>query len=332
MSKYYKPISNHSKARSKQRLGHSEKELSKIAKRVRQDGLQAVQVKGELYDALTKQVGSSIVYYANAIYIFGYAGVLVTVLNKNLQFDKELYKYTSYPVFYTYKTNRYKYANDKSRMKEELAAGYAYYKNKILELLASSGADFIRFSHIEGKTGNVEICAERLPADAILNIYKETGLKVIFVSKQDVKQLEKDKVKNSICAWLRARFIYAKVNYLSDTEVVVKRAAMSADVTNKIKHDFETEFKRKLYLRESGDGLTQKTFVPEKIVEAQRMLAWIKQRIKAPMSLMDYTDTIAYLEIDAPVDTISGKVRTKFMEEFGKALDVKQKKPQKEKR
>jgi hypothetical protein len=217
-------------------------------------------------------------------------------------------------------------------MKEELAAGYAYYKNKILELLASSGADFIRFSHIEGKTGNVEICAERLPADVVLNIYKETGLKVIFVSKQDVKQLEKDKFKNDICAWFRARFIYAKVNYLSDTAVVVKRAAMSADVTNKIKHDFETAFKRKLYLREPGDGLTQKTFVPEKIVEAQQMLAWIKQRIKVPMSLMDYTDTIAYLEIDAPTDTISGKVRTKFMEEFGRALDVKQKKPQKEQR
>ena len=105
--KHHSTVSKHSVTRSKQRLGTTKNGINKTARRALQDGLKANQTKGILYSMLTSYVGKTVLYYANAIYIFGNKDILITVLNVETQFDKDLYRYVNCPEFITYKQNRY---------------------------------------------------------------------------------------------------------------------------------------------------------------------------------------------------------------------------------
>ena len=131
MAKHRKQMSKHSVTRAKQRLGHTKHGISESANRAFATGLRAKQTKGALHDMLTSYVGKTVVYYANAIYIFGNWDVLITVLDKDTNFDKELYKYVDYPTYMFYKQNRYKYQKDRTKLKQDLAVGNSYYINQI---------------------------------------------------------------------------------------------------------------------------------------------------------------------------------------------------------
>ena len=141
-----------------------------------------------MYHALRSRLGRgacAVVYYANAIYVFGARNVLITVLDKNLNYDKELYKYVKYPVFIQYKQDRYRYVKDKTKMKAEIAAGTSYYIERVKEILSGTGAEVVSLkvhSNINGYL--VHIKSDPIPYDLIQKIQQEIGVNVHYVGDE----------------------------------------------------------------------------------------------------------------------------------------------------
>jgi len=232
-------------------LGATKNGVHKHATRAKQDGLRPNQTKGILHSLLTSYVGTPVVYYANAIYIYGNGGVLITVLNVETQFDKDLYQYTDYPTFLIYKQNRYKYAKDRTKMNQEIAEGTEYYLNRIRELVAPCEISIRNIQGLPHKRYRIWIKYPILSDEIADKITEETGLEVAFVGETISDDEEVKALKQTMRRWITIKSaIFPKVKHIDNDKVIIWVDTMSDKI--KIKDSlpplFEKEFGRELWV------------------------------------------------------------------------------------
>lgn len=246
-------VSKHSVQRGKQRRGLNPGGFNTNVQRALNFGLQYSKTSGELYHALRSRLGRgacAVVYYANAIYVFGARNVLITVLDKNLNYDKELYKYVKYPVFIQYKQDRYRYVKDKTKMKTEIATGTSYYIERVKEILAGTGAEVVSLKvHSDVNGYLVHIKSDPIPYDLIQKIQQEIGVNVHYVGDEIVEtnKLEKlHELKYKVWSWFGHRGIEVKIpnSGISDTAIAVKvkKFEEKVQIVDKYKQEFEKTF------------------------------------------------------------------------------------------
>lgn len=244
-------VTKHAVMRGNQRLGVNRTGLDLLARRARQDGLGWADTTGELRNMLSSRSahGCSTKYYANAIYIFGKGDVLVTVLNIDTSFDKDLYKYTTYPVFVTYKQNRYKFAKDKTKMNKEIAVGTEYYKNKIFEIAAPNEVKIKCIKSLPHKQYSLCVTSAVLHYEITDRIKAETGLEVEYVDEYYCKDEETKALKADIRKWIFIKTATSpKIKSIDDQTVRVQVKTMGDKIRLKdnVAVLFEKEFNRTL--------------------------------------------------------------------------------------
>ena len=324
--KKYKAISKHSVTRGKQRLGNTKNGISLAAKRARKDGLEAHLVKGALHDEMVKHAGNLIIYYANAIYIFGKTDALITVLNKGTLFDKELYKYTSYGTFVSYTYARYKYTENKEKMYEILNEGYNYIVAQINEYIAPylAKCDHIYADpYTKNKYGQANIsCDGTLPTEIVEKIKNDFGLVVMYLNApKEVNPNETMDHARIIKDWFSNNYnINVKVSF-ADGKYTILRTATSSPVkviSEKVQKSYEKAFKSKLYIRYKGDRLSNNVLVPEKIAFALKITNWL-QNYTSNYIIFDIDKTNVEIQSN---ENISEDLKDNFYKEFNKVLLV----------
>ena len=244
-------VTKHAVTRGTQRLGTTKHGICTSASRARRDGLSWENTTGELHEMLSSRSAHGCItrYYANAIYVFGKGDVLVTVLNIDTSFDKELYKYTTYPVFVVYKQNRYKFAKDKTKMNQEIAAGTEFYKNRISEI-----ADPIEFKikcikALPNKQFSLRIQSDVLPEEIVAQIKAETGLDIEYIDEVAYGDEVLKQLKADIRKWFFCKVALSpKIRYINEQTVRVQVKTMSdkIKIKDRCSVEFEKEFHRRL--------------------------------------------------------------------------------------
>lgn len=112
-----KGITNHSIRRARQRTGITSNQLVKISNRAKVDGLSRDNTKGELYSLLSRfqRKNSVAKFYANVIYVF-IGDSLITVMNVDPSYEKNLLDYVTVPVYVNYLKSRFKYKTNKTEL------------------------------------------------------------------------------------------------------------------------------------------------------------------------------------------------------------------------
>lgn len=116
-----KNLTNHSVKRARQRTGITKNQLHDIALRAKTDGLHEGNTRGELFDLIKRleHRDNYVRFYANALYIFK-KHVLITVIDADPKYEKNLLQYVSIPTFIWYKQNRVKRKRDSSNLIKEI--------------------------------------------------------------------------------------------------------------------------------------------------------------------------------------------------------------------
>jgi len=252
-----KSLTKHAVMRGNQRLGVNANGLSAMAERARRDGLGWQDTAGELRTMLSSRSihGCTAKYYANAVYVFGKGYVLVTVLNIGTSFDKDLYKYTTYPVFVTYKQNRYKFAKDKTKMNQEIAVGTEFYKNKIIELAAPNEVKIKCIKALPHKQYNLCVTSAVLHYEITDRIKAETGLDVEYINEYYCRDEEMQSLKADIRKWIFIKVAMSpKIKYIDDQTVRIQVKTMHEKIRIKdtLPVLFEKEFHRQLCVEVKG--------------------------------------------------------------------------------
>ena len=315
----YKAITKHSTSRAKQRLGGSKNSIGILAKRAREDGLTEKDVYGDLLHELLSHARPirKIYYYANAFYIFSTDGALITVMNKNSLFDKELYKYTTYPIFIKYTQNRYKHTKNKEKMNEILDAGHKYLIEQINNLLKPFGGK-CKSLHEETCTAYLVYDMD-IPFNTIQLIYKRYGISfknhndqpnIVTPSKFDKIALIKD--------WFLSTYdMSVKVNYV-DNKFAIFRVAETSNVqkiTPAMKDYFKTVYNLIPLIWNKGEGFTVNTLVPEKFEDTKQIIRWFKQNTELNPKILDITDENVIIDLK-----VSEEIKSNFYNEFKKTL------------
>ena len=249
MAKHRKQMSKHSVTRAKQRLGHTKHGISESANRAFATGLRAKQTKGALHDMLTSYVGKTVVYYANAIYIFGHGDVLITVLDKDTNFDRDLYKYVDYPTYMFYKQNRYKYQKDRTKLRQDLAIGNSYYISQINEILLPCSTSINSIYSMIGGGYEIKVNPENLSGEIVNQIISEFGVAVTFCTEtESVTAKEIKELKRQMVSWFTHRGIISQIKSLNSNTARLKvySDADKLKVENQLAADFEKEFGYKI--------------------------------------------------------------------------------------
>lgn len=124
-------VTNHAKRRGKQRNGFAKGTVEKMSSRAWVDGLPRELITGELREVLDRFHGKFVRYYVNTVYIFSSNGTLITMMNIDPKYEKNLLDYVDYCTFVKYKTNRFKH----KRSKDELEAVLSEARVKTMEKL-----------------------------------------------------------------------------------------------------------------------------------------------------------------------------------------------------
>ena len=240
-------ITKHSATRAKQRLGHTKNGVAEMSKRAFATGLRASQTHGALHAMLSSYSGRTIVYYANAIYIFGYGDVLVTVLDKGTSFDKELYLYVDYPTYMFYKQNRYKYQTDRSKLKADLETGAKYYTGLMNDILAPYNVSVRNIHTVKGGGYEVSIDIDFLPDEVMDQILAETGVPVTLSITKDMSPDVK-KLAHDMRTWFAYKGILGQICKVTDTSarLIVHSFEDKIKVKEQLEPAFEETFKRDL--------------------------------------------------------------------------------------
>ncbi len=249
--KIYRTVTKHAVTRGNQRLGSTKNGIDALTKRAKQDGLGWNDTTAELPRTLSSRSvhGCTNKYYVNAIYVFGKGNILVTVLNIDTSFDKELYKYTTYPVFVIYKQNRYKFAKDKTKMNQEIAAGTDFYKNRVLEITAPNRVGIKCIKTLPNKQFSLRIQSDVLPEEIVAQIKAETGLDVEYIDEVAYGDEVLKQLKADIRKWFFCKVALSpKIRYINEQTVRVQVKTMSDKIKlkDRCSAEFEKEFHRRL--------------------------------------------------------------------------------------
>lgn len=249
--KIYRTVTKHAVTRGNQRLGSTKNGIDALTKRAKQDGLGWYDTTGELRRMLSSRSvhGCTPKYYANAIYVFGKGNILVTVLNIDTSFDKELYKYTTYPVFVIYKQNRYKFAKDKTKMNQEIAAGTDFYKNRVLEITAPNRVGIKCIKTLPNKQFSLRIQSDVLSEEIVAQIKAETGLDIEYIDEVAYGDEVLKQLKADIRKWFFCKVALSpKIRYINEQTVRVQVKTMSDKIKlkDRCSAEFEKEFHRRL--------------------------------------------------------------------------------------
>lgn len=324
-----KNVSHHSMRRGKQRAGLSKTETKKMASRAFADGIDFNWTTGKLYEELSGHYGN-IRYYANQIYIFGKRGILVTVLNIDPQYERDLIDYVTYPVFVWYKNNRYKYKNNGKEVAKEINDAKTKVLNDINTNFFNSTIRAVDIS-AQHRTGTVTVttCTPDAITDELKAEFKaKYGMSIAiqenkvaaFNNKASSFSVSEANKQILIKTWFNENTpVRVKVNYFDSKNVILRVTSMYTkdQITPAMKEEFERLFKLKAFIREKNDGLTQNVFTPEKIELASSVLDWF---VKKELSVYIY-DVYDEAVVVYPHDTeIPNDINEEFYKTFNRIL------------
>lgn len=298
--KKQKNTSNHSMRRGKQRAGLSRNETKKMAIRAMNDGIDPAWTHGALYDELSTHYGT-IRYYANNVYVFGGNGKLVTIMNIDPQYEKDLIQYVSYPVYVWYKNNRYKFKSDYQGLGNQVADAREYIKKEINEYLKCISRKVIDI-YTKNRVGIVYIDPfkfEEISKDFKKDFKEKFGMSLDkFTSPQtkDIKDIREEKYneKNAqkylndpirkwefVRYWFKLRLgLTIKYDYFANNCLIIRptTAHDKSEITKDVINIFEKKFKYKIFVRNKPELYGEQVLVPSKFEVATNTLEWFKNQ------------------------------------------------------
>ena len=226
MSKSYKKsknVSKHSMRRGKQRLGASKTTTKKLAARAFGDGISLSWVHGDLLEVMKRFHGCNIRYYANAIYLFGSNGKLITVMNIDPEYEKNLLDYVDYPTFVWYKTNRFKFKSDQSSLAIQIKEAH----DKLLEDINTTvledtdiEAKSIKVSNREGTVYVSGTFVEEIAKELDDLVFEKYNMHLCIIPKIEVHN--KPTNPRTIVKWFnRKSGVLVKALYISKKNIII---------------------------------------------------------------------------------------------------------------
>ena len=264
----YATVTRHSISRGKQRLGSTDYQLRKNTQRAKALGLRYDQTFGKLRTALQSRMTprtTEVVYYANAVYVFGRGDVLLTVLDKDFQYDKELYKYVNYPTYIKYKNDRYRYKQDRSSLKDEIAVGTEYYKSKIAEILKDTGAVVKTIKAHPNNLNIAYIDSDPVPYELIQEIRNRIGVEVAYGNEPvDLKVKQSDiihELKYQVWSWFGGKGVLVKIptSGITNNSLTIRVKRDALEEAEKLKPEFEKVFDRELHITLKASEISGKS-------------------------------------------------------------------------
>lgn len=203
----------HSHKRGKQRAGLSKHETDKMAQRALSDGISYDETFGELHDVMSRFHGN-IKFYANSIFVFE-NNYLITMMNIDPKFEKNLLDYVYYPVCVKYIVNRNKHRTNNGDANALLKMYYDRIKNKIDEEFLSQHGLRVFSIDIKSDIGTVRVKTDDW--DLISKLRKE------FNHKYGMTLEVTDKRKRKIIdKWFKEKYnLRATTTHISRERIMV---------------------------------------------------------------------------------------------------------------
>jgi len=298
-----KQTTKHSATRGKERLGLSKTETKKMANRAFTDGIDFNWTHGELYDMLSSHVGV-IRYYANGIYIFRANGRLITVLNIDPKYEKNLLDYVSYPVFVWYKYNRYKYkSNFETKIKEEVDQAKEATINKIQDYFKGIGVEAVVTNiTLNKREGHVVIYVDQLDkiTDEVKKDFKSQFSMNLNVYEKCNEEFDNNAAyRERISNWFLARYsLIVRVLYLNEPNVIIRlsNSSPNRNLDKYILDEFKAMFDLNPIVRERKNEIVFDPELPfEETMKLLDMSKWLYDNYKVLAKVYYIKDGIVYV-------------------------------------
>lgn len=164
-------VTKHARRRGKQRNGFTKGTVEKMSSRAWVDGLSRDLITGELREVLDRFHGKFVRYYINTVYIFNSNGTLITMMNIDPKYEKNLLDYVDYCTFVKYKTNRFKHKRSKDELEAVLSEARVNTMKKLNDTVFL-GENFSAI-HIDATTeGNIVVYTD-VPGTALTDLREE---------------------------------------------------------------------------------------------------------------------------------------------------------------
>ena len=338
-----KNVSNHSARRGKQRAGLSKTETKMMAARAFANGIDSNWTHGELYNQLSCHYGN-IKLYANHIYVFGAGGTLITVMNIDPIYEKELYKYVNYPTFVWYKTNRWKHKQNNRDVSDEINVAKQLITAEMNEFLRPAGYKVIDIA-TKQRSGSVYI-------DSFKFNELDPEFKKAFKEKFNMsldKYIEPPKPKNAkdginfsiihredddrkwelVRKWFKDRIdLTIKFDYFDRNYMIIRPTTQHTkeEIDPEVVHLFEKNFKFKIFVREKNDGCGDNVLFPNKVEIATSVLQWFSTMSNVHITVDEVFDEAIVITTDSPYPSIkidiAKEIKDAFFETFNRILIV----------
>lgn len=284
-----KQTTKHSATRGKERLGLSKTETKKMANRAFTDGIDFNWTHGELYDMLSSHVGV-IRYYANGIYIFRANGRLITVLNIDPKYEKNLLDYVSYPVFVWYKHNRYKYkSNPEAIIGKEINQAKETTINKIQDYFKEINVESdVTNITLDKRDGHVAVYVDSLDkiTDEVKKDFKSRFFMSLDVYEKCNEEFENDiAYKERICNWFLKYNLIVRILYLNKPNIIIRvsNSSPNRNLNSGILNEFKAMFDLIPLVRDRKDEIV---YNPELSFEEAKKLIGMSNWLYTNYSLL----------------------------------------------
>ena len=332
-----KNVTSHAARRGKQRIGAGKNQTKILANRAYHNGIDFGWTHGALRDFMSPYVGIKRLY-ANAVYIFRKNETLVTILNIDPSYEKNLLEYVDYPTYVWYITNRYKYKSDITTPGVLIFDAKRKTSKEIRKFLGNKGTlvDVI----LNGRSGTVLVSTNK--KDAItsedIKAFKDkfgmtlrvkcTEVELSKLTKYNVSKMDLNDLDAKIKQWFEENAkITVKTNYISTKATILRVTSKhkKEDVSTNIKKRFEYQFGLRLFIRDKFDGISGANLNPTKFKDMRRMKNWlIKNYPELPLAyVIDRTTKKVVIKL-CDETTVPNYINEAFIAKFKVPLEVQQ--------
>lgn len=237
-------VTKHARRRSKQRNGFTKGTVEKMSSRAWANGLPRDVIGGELREVLDRFRGKFVRYYINTVYIFNSNGTLITMMDIDPKYEKNLLDYVDYRTFVKYKTNRFKHKRSKDELEAVLSDARVTTMKKLNDTVFAE--EIFSVIHLDPTTEGNIIIYTNVPGTALIDLQEEYKSKKFLI--RPVEQYQ-----TKITNWFKQNFfLKVTAEYTENDTVIVKIVRHTRD--NKfysltfLAEEFKKYFKKEVWI------------------------------------------------------------------------------------
>lgn len=237
-------VTKHARRRSKQRNGFTKGTVEKMSSRAWANGLPRDVIDGELREVLDRFHGKFVRYYVNTVYIFNSNGTLITMMDIDPKYEKNLLDYVDYRTFVKYKTNRFKHKRSKDELEAVLSDARVTTMKKLNNTVFAE--EIFSVIHLDPTTEGNIIIYTNVPGTALIDLQEEYKSKKFLI--RSVEQYQ-----TKITNWFNQNFfLKVTAEYTENDTVIVKIVRHTRD--NKfysltfLAEEFKKYFKKEVWI------------------------------------------------------------------------------------